>query len=325
MTKKSNKKFKKRIPQNKAKHKRKTIKIVVWSIVGVAVVACVAPEVVIRIYNHVKQGDSTEIKLPQKSDLFPEDENQEDKKNEEILNNKNKNYAYEFLKDMIRPQIEEKLGFELAGDFDVLGVFEINQRSDAFSSKDTRLKILIKPKNGKIFCVDYNNNNCDIEIEKQGTQSDIVSSFVSHLQNSSIQSVEINDEFFEDLMQNLSEQNIVFVGKTQTYIEKNGEKSYSIPVFFDDGEKIVVKTFKGLQSEIEKNDKTPEEELANLLYGDKSIMREYSNSNQQDLSQLNSIIKSIRQGDVLQETEDRNKDLFPDDEFADVLDFENQK
>lgn len=98
---------------------------------------------------------------------------------------------------MIRPQVEEKLKFEIEGDFDILGVFETNMRSDAFSSKDTELKILIKPQNGKVFCVDYNNNFAQIEIEKEGSDSDFVSSLVAHLQDSSIKGFEINTEFLK--------------------------------------------------------------------------------------------------------------------------------
>ena len=278
------------------------------------VLVCVVPEVVTQLYNYINRGDSTEIKLPQKDDLFPDNEkNDEDKKEQDRIDKENKNYAYSYLKKMIRPQIEEKLQFAIEGDFDILGVFETNMRSDAFSSKDTELKILIKPQNGKIFCVDYNNNFAQVEIEKDGSDSDFVSSLVSHLQNSSIKGFEINTEFFEDLSQNLSEKGIVFVGATQTYIEKNGEKSFMIPVFYQNGDVIVMKTYKGLQSEIEKEERTPEEELANLLYGDDALMQEYTNSNQQDLAKLNDVINRIRNDKS--EDNNINKDLYPDDYY----------
>lgn len=318
MAKKYYKKFNKMLPKKQKKNRLTTTQKVAWSMMSVVVLAYVVPEVVTQLYNYINRGDSTEIKLPQKGDLFPENEkNDNDKKEQDRIDKDNKNYAYTYLKDMIRPQVEEKLKFEIEGDFDILGVFETNMRSDAFSSKDTELKILIKPQNGKVFCVDYNNNFAQIEIEKEGSDSDFVSSLVAHLQDSSIKGFEINTEFFEDLSQNLSEKGIVFVGSTQTYIEKNGEKSFMIPVFYQNGDEIVMKTYKGLQSEIEKAEKTPEEELANLLYGDEGcLMQEYSNSNQQDLTKLNDVINRIRNDKT--KDDNTNKDLFPDDEYLDA-------
>ena len=306
------------LPKKPKKNRLTTTQKVAWSMMSVVVLAYVVPEVVTQLYNYINRGDSTEIKLPQKGDLFPENEkNDNDKKEQDRIDQDNKNYAYTYLKDMIRPQVEEKLKFEIEGDFDILGVFETNMRSDAFSSKDTELKILIKPQNGKVFCVDYNNNFAQIEIEKEGSDSDFVSSLVAHLQDSSIKGFEINTEFFENLSQNLSEKGIVFVGSTQTYIEKNGEKSFMIPVFYQNGDEIVMKTYKGLQSEIEKTEKTPEEELANLLYGDEGcLMQEYSNSNQQDLTKLNDVINRIRNDKS--KDDNTNKDLFPDDEYLDA-------
>lgn len=318
MAKKYYKKFNKMLPKKPKKNRLTTTQKVAWSMMSVVVLAYVVPEVVTQLYNYINRGDSTEIKLPQKGDLFPENEkNDNDKKEQDRIDKDNKNYAYTYLKDMIRPQVEEKLKFEIEGDFDILGVFETNMRSDAFSSKDTELKILIKPQNGKVFCVDYNNNFAQIEIEKEGSDSDFVSSLVAHLQDSSIKGFEINTEFFEDLSQNLSEKGIVFVGSTQTYIEKNGEKSFMIPVFYQNGDEIMMKTYKGLQSEIEKAEKTPEEELANLLYGDEGcLMQEYSNSNQQDLTKLNDVINRIRNDKS--NDDNINKDLFPDDEYLDA-------
>ena len=307
-------KVNKMLPRTPKKRRLTTTQKVAWSIMSGVVLVCVVPEVVTQLYNYINRGDSTEIKLPQKDDLFPDNEkNDEDKKEQDRIDKENKNYAYSYLKKMIRPQIEEKLQFAIEGDFDILGVFETNMRSDAFSSKDTELKILIKPQNGKIFCVDYNNNFAQVEIEKDGSDSDFVSSLVSHLQNSSIKGFEINTEFFEDLSQNLSEKGIVFVGATQTYIEKNGEKSFMIPVFYQNGDVIVMKTYKGLQSEIEKEERTPEEELANLLYGDDALMQEYTNSNQQDLAKLNDVINRIRNDKS--EDNNINKDLYPDDYY----------
>lgn len=90
-----------------------------------------------------------------------------------------------------------------------------------------------------------------------------------------------------------------------------------IPVFYQNGDEIVMKTYKGLQSEIEKAEKTPEEELANLLYGDEGcLMQEYSNSNQQDLTKLNDVINRIRNDKS--NDDNINKDLFPDDEYLDA-------
>lgn len=317
MAKKYYKKFNKMLPRKPKKHRFTTAQKVAWSMMTATILVYVAPEAITQLYNYINRGDSTEIKLPQKNDLFPENEkNDKDKKEQDKIDKENKNYAYTYLKDMIRPQIEEKLRFEIEGDFDILGVFEINMRSDAFSSKDTELKILIKPQNGKVFCVDYNNNFAQVEIEKNGSDSDAVSSLVAHLQDSSIKGFEINTEFFEDVSQNLSEKGIVFVGTTQTYIEKNGEKSYLIPVFYQNGDQIVMKTYKGLQSEIEKADKTPEGELANMLYGDESLMQIYTNSKQQDLEHINNVINKIRN----EKTDDNNKnnDLFPEDFYSDI-------
>ena len=138
MAKKYYKKFNKMLPRKQKKHRLTTTQRVAWSIMTATILVYVAPEAITQLYNHINRGDSTEIKLPQKNDLFPENEkNDEDKKEQDKINEANKNYAYTYLKDMIRPQIEEKLRFEIEGDFDILGVFEINMRSDAFSSKDT--------------------------------------------------------------------------------------------------------------------------------------------------------------------------------------------
>lgn len=167
MAKKYYKKFNKMLPRKPKKHRLTTAQKVAWSMMTATILVYVAPEAITQLYNYINRGDSTEIKLPQKNDLFPENEkNDKDKKEQDKIDKENKNYAYTYLKDMIRPQIEEKLRFEIEGDFDILGVFEINMRSDAFSSKDTELKILIKPQNGKVFCVDYNNNFAQVEIEK---------------------------------------------------------------------------------------------------------------------------------------------------------------
>lgn len=317
MAKKYYKKFNKMLPRKQKKHRLTTTQKVAWSMMSVVILAYAVPEAITQIYNYINRGDVSDIKLPQKDDLFPNDEKKDDdNKEQNRIDKENKNYAYSYLKDIIRPAIEEKLGFAIEGDFDVLGVFEINFRSDAFSTKDTELKILIKPQNGKVFCVNYNNNFAQVEIEKEGSDSDAVSSLVAHLQDSSIKGFEINTEFFEDVSQNLSELGIVFVGSTQTYIEKNGEKSYLIPVFYQNGDQIVMKTYKGLQSEIEKADKTPEEELANLLFEDESLMEVYTNNKQQDLEHINNVINKIRN----EKSDDNNKnnDLFPEDFYSDI-------
>ena len=316
MAKKYHKKFNKMLPRKQKKHRLTTSQKVAWSMMTAVVVLYVAPEVATQLYNYINRGDVSEIKLPQKNDLFPNNEkNEEDEKKQEQENKNNANYAYDSLKARLRPQIEEKLGFQIEGDFEILGVFETNLISDAFSSKNTELKILIKPQKGKVFCVNYNNNYAQVEIEKEGSDSDGVSSLIAHLQDSSIKSIEINTEFFEDISQNLSEKEIVFVGSTQTYIEKNGEKSYMIPVFYQVGDEIVMKTYKGLQNEIERAEKTPEEELANLLYGDEALMQEYTNANQQSLEHINAVVYNIRNGNSSKN--DINKDLFPDDYYAD--------
>lgn len=286
-----------------------------WSVmIGVVCVATV-PNAITQIYNYINRADSTEIKLPQKEELFPEIEDKEDKQEQEKVENANTNYSYSYLKLVLRPQIENKLGFEIEGDFDILSVLELNLRSDDFESKDTRICVLIKPEHGKVFCVSYNNNYAQTEIEKEGTQSDAVSSLVAHLQSSSIEGFDINVEFFEDTMQNLPELNMILVGSAKTYIEKNGEKSFMFPVFVQDGEEIVLKTFKCLQSEVEKAEMTPEEALATTLYGDEgALMKEYVNKKQQDLSHLNNVLDTIR-NDKTQNVE-QNKDLFPDDMFG---------
>lgn len=317
MAKKYYKKFNKMLPRKQKKHRLTTTQKVAWSMMTVVILAYAVPEAITQIYNYINRGDVSDIKLPQKDDLFPNDEKKDDdNKEQNRIDKENKNYAYSYLKDIIRPAIEEKLGFAIEGDFDVLGVFEINFISDAFSTKDTELKILIKPQNGKVFCVNYNNNFAQVEIEKEGSDSDAVSSLVAHLQKSSIKGFEINTEFFEDVSQNLSELGIVFVGATQTYIEKNGEKSYLIPVFYQNGDKIVMKTYKGLQNDIEKADKTPEEELANLLFEDESLMQIYTNNKQQDLEHINNVINKIRN----EKSDDNNKnnDLFPEDFYSDI-------
>ncbi len=317
MAKKYYKKFNKMLPRKQKKHRLTTTQKVAWSMMSVVILAYAVPEAITQIYNYINRGDVSDIKLPQKDDLFPNDEKKDDdNKEQNRIDKENKNYAYSYLKDIIRPAIEEKLGFAIEGDFDVLGVFEINFISDAFSTKDTELKILIKPQNGKVFCVNYNNNFAQVEIEKEGSDSDAVSSLVAHLQKSSIKGFEINTEFFEDVSQNLSELGIVFVGATQTYIEKNGEKSYLIPVFYQNGDKIVMKTYKGLQNDIEKADKTPEEELANLLFEDESLMQIYTNNKQQDLEHINNVINKIRN----EKSDDNNKnnDLFPEDFYSDI-------
>lgn len=317
MAKKYYKKFNKMLPRKQKKHRLTTTQKVAWSMMSVVILAYAVPEAITQIYNYINRGDVSDIKLPQKDDLFPNDEkNDDDNKEQNRIDKENKNYAYSYLKDIIRPAIEEKLGFAIEGDFDVLGVFEINFRSDAFSTKDTELKILIKPQNGKVFCVNYNNNFAQVEIEKEGSDSDAVSSLVAHLQNSSIKGFEINTEFFEDVSQNLSELGIVFVGATQTYIEKNGEKSYLIPVFYQNGDQIVMKTYKGLQSDIEKADKTPEEELANLLFEDESLMEVYTNNKQQDLEHINNVINKIR--NEKSDENNKNNDLFPEDYYSDI-------
>lgn len=317
MAKKYYKKFNKMLPRKQKKHRLTTTQKVAWSMMSVVILAYAVPEAITQIYNYINRGDVSDIKLPQKDDLFPNDEKKDDdNKEQNRIDKENKNYAYSYLKDIIRPEIEKKLGFAIEGDFDVLGVFEINFRSDAFSTKNTELKILIKPQNGKVFCVNYNNNFAQVEIEKEGSDSDAVSSLVAHLQKSSIKGFEINSEFFEDVSQNLSELGIVFVGATQTYIEKNGEKSYLIPVFYQNGDKIVMKTYKGLQNDIEKADKTPEEELANLLFEDESLMQIYTNNKQQDLEHINNVINKIRN----EKSDDNNKnnDLFPEDFYSDI-------
>lgn len=317
MAKKYYKKFNKMLPRKQKKHRLTTTQKVAWSMMTVVILAYAVPEAITQIYNYINRGDVSDIKLPQKDDLFPNDEKKDDdNKEQNRIDKENKNYAYSYLKDIIRPAIEEKLGFAIEGDFDVLGVFEINFISDAFSTKDTELKILIKPQNGKVFCVNYNNNFAQVEIEKEGSDSDAVSSLVAHLQKSSIKGFEINTEFFEDVSQNLSELGIVFVGATQTYIEKNGEKSYLIPVFYQNGDQIVMKTYKGLQNDIEKADKTPEEELANLLFEDESLMQIYTNNKQQDLEHINNVINKIRN----EKSDDNNKnnDLFPEDFYSDI-------
>lgn len=317
MAKKYYKKFNKMLPRKQKKHRLTTTQKVAWSMMSVVILAYAVPEAITQIYNYINRGDVSDIKLPQKDDLFPNDEKKDDdNKEQNRIDKENKNYAYSYLKDIIRPAIEEKLGFAIEGDFDVLGVFEINFISDAFSTKNTELKILIKPQNGKVFCVNYNNNFAQVEIEKEGSDSDAVSSLVAHLQKSSIKGFEINTEFFEDVSQNLSELGIVFVGATQTYIEKNGEKSYLIPVFYQNGDQIVMKTYKGLQNDIEKADKTPEEELANLLFEDESLMQIYTNNKQQDLEHINNVINKIRN----EKSDDNNKnnDLFPEDFYSDI-------
>ena len=317
MAKKYYKKFNKMLPRKQKKHRLTTTQKVAWSMMSVVILAYAVPEAITQIYNYINRGDVSDIKLPQKDDLFPNDEKKDDdNKEQNRIDKENKNYAYSYLKDIIRPEIEEKLGFAIEGDFDVLGVFEINFRSDAFSTKDTELKILIKPQNGKVFCVNYNNNFAQVEIEKEGSDSDAVSSLIAHLQNSSIKGFEINTEFFEDVSQNLSELGIVFVGATQTYIEKNGEKSYLIPVFYQNGDQIVMKTYKGLQSDIEKADKTPEEELANLLFEDESLMEVYTNNKQQDLEHINNVINKIR--NEKSDENNKNNDLFPEDYYSDI-------
>lgn len=309
--------YNKMLPRKPKKCKLTTTQKVAYSFMSAVVLLYVLPDVATQLYNYVNRADSTEIKLPQKGDLFPNNgEVDEENKQQDQIDEQNKNYAYNFLKDTIRPQIEQKLGFEIEGDFDVLGVFETNMRSDAFSSKDTQLKILIKPENGKVFCVVYNNNFAQIDIEQEGSDSDGVSSLVAHLQGSSIQSIEINTEFFEDVMKNLSEEGIVFVGTVQTFIEKNGEKSYMMPVFFQKEGQLFMKTFKGLQSEIDKLGQTPEIELANTLYGDEgTLMQEYSNQNQRDFTHLNNILNRIKNNESGEKEE--NSELYPDDYFSD--------
>lgn len=299
-----------------------------------AVIIAGAADVITQLYNYINSGDSTEIKFQQKEELFPsEDEFGSSPQEDETIQKQNTNFSYNRLKLMLRPQIEEKLGFAIEGDFDVMGAFEINLISDAFESKDTRLCVLIKPQNGGLFCVYYNNKNSTIEIEKDGSQSDIVSSLVAHLQSSSIENFSINDDFAQSIIQNLPEQNILLVGDARTYIEKSGEKSYMIPVFVQDGDKICVKTYKALQHDIEKNMQSLveasdeevsqsealktalQEALASVLFGDEiQFMQEYSNTKQQDLTHVNEVLDTIR-NDKTQQTTPSNKDLFPDDEF----------
>lgn len=333
-------KYNKMLPRRQKKTLLTTPQKVLWSLMIVTVSASVLPEAITQIYNYINRGDSTEIKLPQKEDLLPEEVMaDEDKKEEEKQDNQNKNFSYDYLKTWIRPNLEKKLGFEIVGDFDILSAFEINLRSDAFESTDTRLYMLVKPENGGIFCVCYNNRYAQVEIEKSGSQSDAVSSLVAHLQASSIESFSINTEFSESLMQNLPEQNIILVGEVREYIEKNAEKSYMIPVFINDGETISVKTYKALKADIDKMaDEIVEEEglsfdealevalenaLASVLFGDEvQYMQEYSNQKQNDLSHLNKVLDEIR-NDKTQD-EQPNKDLFPDDYFAD-LDSEQTK
>lgn len=289
---------------------------VAYTMMSVVLLVTVGPEVVTFLYNYINRSETLEVRLPQNVDLFPDQESDEEKAEQVELNKQNNNFSFSYLKSFLRPQIEEKLGFEIEGDFDVLAVAELNLRSDAFESKDTRLCILIKPEHGKVFCVTFNNKYSQVEIEKEGTQSDAISSLVAHLQNSSIESIEINDEFHEDMIQNLPEQNLLFFGQTRTFIEKNGEKSYMAPVFVQDGDNIVLKTFKALQTEVDKAELTPEEALASTLYGDEgALMQEYSNQKQQDLSHLNNVLYEIQNNKT--QIEQPNKDLFPDDYYAD--------
>lgn len=288
-----------------------------WAILLGVVTVKVVPEAVTQIYNYINRADPTQIKLPQKEDLFPSNVSESEKQEQEKFEKEHTNYSYDYLKLMLRPQIEKKLGFSIEGDFDVLGVLELNLISDGFESKDTRLCILIKPENGKVFCVSYNNNYAQTEIEKSGTQSDAVSSLVAHLQSSSIEGFDINPEYFEDTMQNLSELNMVLVGGVKTYIEKNGEKSYMLPVFVKNGDQICLRTFKCLQSTVDKAGITPEEALEETLYGDEgALMQEYTNKKQQDLSHLNNVLDAIR-NNKSQKVE-QNKDLFPEDIYGDL-------
>lgn len=297
---------------------------VVWFLTTAVVAIAAAPEAITQIYNYINRGDSAEIKLPQRDELFPlEAEDEEQKKEEDKLQQGNTNFSYDYLKTMLRPQIEQKLGFEIEGDFDILSVLELNLRSDAFETKDTRVCVLIKPQNGGIFCVSYNNNYSQTQIESEGTQSDAVSSLIAHLQSSSIEGFEINTELYEDTIQNLSEQNIVLIGGARTYVEKNGEKSYMFPVFVQDGEQICVKTYKCLQSDLDKAEIDPEEALLSALYEDEgAIMQQYTNQKQQNFSHLNKVLTSIKTNKT--QESDQNKDLFPDDYFE-IVDTELSK
>lgn len=306
------------LPRKPKKSLLTTPQKVLWCLSTITVIVGYGPEAITKIYNYVNRADSTEIKLPQKEELFPTEGNQEQtKQDQEKIENANTNFSYSYLKTILRSQIEEKLGFGIEGDFDVLSVLELNLRSDSFESKDTRLCILIKPEKGGVFCVNYNNNYSQIEIEKEGAQSDAVSSLIAHLQSSSIESIEINSEFFEDTMQNLSELNMILIGGVKTYIEKNGEKSYMFPVFVKNGDQINLKTYKCLQSEIEKADLTPENALASSLYGDEdALMNEYTNQKQQDLSHLNIVLDEIK--NKKSQNNEQNKDLFPDDYYEEV-------
>ena len=94
MAKKYYKKFNKMLPKKPKKNRLTTTQKVAWSMMSVVVLAYVVPEVVTQLYNYINRGDSTEIKLPQKGDLFPENEkNDNDKKEQDRIDKDNKNYA----------------------------------------------------------------------------------------------------------------------------------------------------------------------------------------------------------------------------------------
>lgn len=306
-----------RMLPNTKKFNKKTLSLpqkamwVIWS----ACVVSYVPTLVTDVYNYVNRSDSTQIRHPETEDLFPI-ENVEDGgdeiKEEEIK--ENNNYSYGWLKNYIRPQIEEKLGFEIEGDFDILAVRELNLFSDAFSSKNTRLCILIKPENGRVFCVSYNNQYSETQIAQEGSQSDAVSSLIVHLQSSSVESIEILPEVYEDMIQNLSEQNIVFVGSAREYIEKNSEKSYLIPVFVKNGDVIEMKTFKALKNDVDQQELSPEDALMSTLYGDEdALMQEFVNNKTKDLTYVNCVLDQIV-NDKVEERQDT--DLFPEDIYS---------
>ncbi len=271
---------------------------------------------IVQLVNRLKAGDQTEIKYPQKEDLFPvEDDNNlaisppvEDK-----VENK---FTLDFLKDYLKSEISGKTNFKLEDEFDILGAWEINALSDAFDEKDTTINLLIKQKNGKHAWVVFNNNNSQIEIENEGLSNNIISSLAAHLQTSSIVDVYNNLEGAEDLMYNFPEKNVVFVGPVGDYVEKNNELSYSLPVVTLVNGKYELTLYKNLQIELDKLEVSPLDAFAAMLIGEiPEILSTYSNSKQNNFDGLNKVLL-----EQLEDNQDKgevvNPDLFPDDEFA---------
>ena len=300
------------------KWQRVTI-IVSSSVVGSVGLTAAGIESYVAIYNYINRADTSEIKPQDFVDLMPEDtidtpsngNNVEDDKQ----NQEDTNYSIEYLENFIKGQAESKLGFKIDGGLEILGVFEVNTHDQARETKNTILNILAKPEHGKIICITFDNNNAEIPIEDSRLDSDTISSFIAHLQQSSIVDVQINDEVRENIIYDNKE--IQFIGKVETYTEYNGEESYLFPIFLKQDGKYVMETKKASKFDIDKFGIDPEMALTIQYGGEEDVgIHTYTNSNQQDLTFLNDLLDEHYNRVETEKEENKNEDLLPSDPFA---------